>query len=759
VDEYWVCQHCRSLNRASSGRCYSCGAKFGSKPKEAAPTKRNQPAPGAPPPPPPSPPVSFAQRSNPSQGSSGPSEPPAYLSTPVAVQPAPYLTETRQGGRLPNVLSPIETRVSRALAVRPVVSVAGLGYATALLLITLFVAGGLMTLTGLHGATYALQHADLPGGWNQLTTDQKGLIETMAFSVAVISLATLLFFSLFIGLSTHNTSGLGAEATLLTPRSGGTVWFRLVWVQVRLGVGILLPTLLVWYGYQLPGLIVAVIVVEIAQRHVDDMLDWLDRPARHLPDLYRKLGVQGARQPIVATMWAALFRTANLALVAAFAVAPLALSIDEAMKATGNELDVWRTSGYGPGQLALGAVFVVLAISSALCLLATIAVTFGLVSRQRTRWTQARVGRSRSWLARPGEGAYGAVGGARGAAMAQAAGAAGAGAAGAAGGFGAVPGGAAFGGIPNGYGDDDRFVDRYPNGTLPPGFSEDDTFASRVAEARGEGLDAVQQAPGWPGAPAQQPMAPQQPAAWPGARPPQPGQQFGQQTDQFPQPLSGWPGAQPQQPTAPPQPAAWPGAPPAQPGAWPGAQPQQPVAPPQPAAWPGAPPAQPAAWPGAQPQQPMAPQQRMPAMQPPPVPPQPQPAQSRPGPQPQPAGWPAQRPTPGPQTPQSPPPGPQSFESQAPAWAEPEGTPESSDPAGFGRSTDPVAELGRVSELPRPPEGWTGPKPGGLLHRMGAQMGSAPGSPPDAGDQASLNSPSTTSSASSPDDVSDSPSD
>src|SRR5512141_1419740 len=34
VDEYWVCQHCRSLNRAGSGRCYSCKKKFGSKPKE-----------------------------------------------------------------------------------------------------------------------------------------------------------------------------------------------------------------------------------------------------------------------------------------------------------------------------------------------------------------------------------------------------------------------------------------------------------------------------------------------------------------------------------------------------------------------------------------------------------------------------------------------------------------------------------------------------------------------------------------------------
>jgi hypothetical protein len=742
VDEYWVCQHCRSLNRASSGRCYSCGAKFGSKPKEA-PIKRDQPPPSAPPPPPPAPPISFAARSSPSpspSSSPAPSDAPAYFSTPVAVQPTPYLTETRGNGRFAGLLSPIEGRISRALAGRPIVSISGLGYATILLLITVFLAGGLATLTGLHAATFALQHGDLSAGWDQLSTDQQGLIETLAFSSVTITLATLIFFSLFVGLSTHNAPGLGAEPTLLTPRSGGTMWLRLAWVQIRLGAGILVPTLLVWYGYQLPGLIVAVIVVEIAQRHVDDMLDWLSRPARHLPDLYRKLGVQGAKPSPIPTVWSVLFRTANLALIAAVVAVPIALSIDEAMKATGREIALWQTSGYGPGQLALGAIFLVLALSTALCLLATIAVTFGLVSRQRTRRTLVRVGRSRSWLARPGEGAYAGVG-AR-AAMAGAAGAGAYGAAGEAGGYGDVPGRVPFGGIPNGYGDDDRFVERYPQGTLPPGFSEDDTFASRVAEARGEATGPAGPQPRWPGAqpPGQaEPFPgaqPQEPVEWPDEPPPQAGwpdepragQQLGQQPRQFPQPVSGWAGSPPQQPMPPMQ--------------APSMAPQPPM-----------------------PQQPMPPMQAPSVPQQPPVPQQPappQPAPPPPAPPQQPTPPQAQRPAPGPQMPQARPPQDQPPPPRLPDWPGPEAAmPEPTGPADFGRSIDPMAELDRAPEPPRPPEGWAGPKPGGLLHRMGAQMSSGPAGPSGPGDQASLNSPSTTSSPSSPDDVSEpeSPSD
>ena len=46
VDEFWVCAHCRSLNRAGTSKCYSCREKYGSKPKEVPGTlARPEPAP------------------------------------------------------------------------------------------------------------------------------------------------------------------------------------------------------------------------------------------------------------------------------------------------------------------------------------------------------------------------------------------------------------------------------------------------------------------------------------------------------------------------------------------------------------------------------------------------------------------------------------------------------------------------------------------------------------------------------------------
>ena len=61
MNEYWICQHCKSLNRAGTGKCYSCKRKYGSEPKEvpvvrasspspATSTPGSRPIPGAPPP-------------------------------------------------------------------------------------------------------------------------------------------------------------------------------------------------------------------------------------------------------------------------------------------------------------------------------------------------------------------------------------------------------------------------------------------------------------------------------------------------------------------------------------------------------------------------------------------------------------------------------------------------------------------------------------------------------------------------------------
>ena len=57
--------------------------------------------------------------------------------------------------------------------------------------------------------------------------------------------------------------------------------------------GLIVPAALVWQDYVIPGLMAGIVAVEIAHHHLDDQSSWLNRPARHLPDLYIKLGVQG----------------------------------------------------------------------------------------------------------------------------------------------------------------------------------------------------------------------------------------------------------------------------------------------------------------------------------------------------------------------------------------------------------------------------------------------------------------------------------
>ena len=515
MDEFWVCQHCKSLNRMGSGKCYSCGRKFGSKPLEAEGSRQAVAAVTLPPL------DARAPAKAPPAAKAGPAAPyvvpnadalPSYLSRPAS--PAnvamPYLTDAEPKGRLPSPTRFIERRIARALSVRPIVSVAAIGWFTIVSLVVVTVVGGLLAMTGLPAIAYALQHADLPGGWNQLSAGQQSFAKTFAIAEIAAFLVALVSFSLFVGLSTHNVTGLGAGVTLLMPRSGGTIWPSLVWVHLRMAFGFIAPVLLIFYGYELPGLILAILVVEVLQRHSDDAFDWLERPANHLCELHRKLGIESTKTSNLATVWATAFRTANLSAALLYLLPAFGLTAAVAMRVSGHELALWQETGNGPGQLAFLVVIATLGVSAVLTLLTTMVMVLGLMARQRTRRTLVRVGRSRSWTARPGEG--------------YAAGAAGVG------GFGGVAAGAA-GDFGDGLFDQDRVIERRVPGTLP-GYASPTPAATPTP--------TPSQAGRWPGG---QEFAPETPATWPGARPlaPEPGR---------------WPGAQAPAPETPP---AWPG--------------------------------------------------------------------------------------------------------------------------------------------------------------------------------------------------------
>jgi hypothetical protein len=403
VEEFWVCQHCRSLNRASAGKCYSCREKYGSQPKQGTPAVKGANR------------IASAPAALPTLADFGAAvaqQP--YISRPVAL-PSPAASSAavlrapaiREARGMPNPVSAVRRRIARFFAQRQSVSVGWLGNLTVILLVLLILDGAALVLTVYPAVGDLLQNANLAGAWAHLTSDQQGLAKTLAIAFGALGIVSLLGLSLFLGLTTHNATGLGADMPLLTPYGAGIVWPVVVWTQARIAVGLIVPAALIWLGYPIPGLIAAIVAVEIAQRHLDDPFGWLTLPYRHLPDLYAKLGVGGSIESRLASLWSECFRAANVLAIAVYALPALAVTLVFASDTLGRDrIPGWQSSGLGPAQLAVALLVVSLIASTAAAVALLVPITLGLVRRQRTRRTLVRVGRSRSWVARPGEGGY-----------------------------------------------------------------------------------------------------------------------------------------------------------------------------------------------------------------------------------------------------------------------------------------------------------------------------------------------------------------
>jgi hypothetical protein len=416
VDEFWVCQHCRSLNRSGTGRCYHCREKIGSQPKEL-PKPAARPA---------GPAASIGQIGS-SMGSGaaagaagfGPpisspasGEAPAYLSRPAAIPLAPardfsapraVVEPQRKPRYRPELTGWIRRRISWSLATRQFVPVRVIGYVSAVLVTGLLLNGALIVSTISPVARTALQSGSLTTAWSQIEPSHRGTLELMLGTFVAVGSLALLFFSLLIGFSTHNAPGLGAEMPFLTPYRAGTAWLRVLTAQARLAMALLLPAVLIWRGYALLGLIAAFVAVELAQRRTEDPFGWLSNPARHLPDLFAKLGVSGPGGSFLGSAWALCFRAANALLIAAYALPLLTISAFALANISGHgDVLAWRTSGYGPIQLVVAAVVVLMILATSATVVLLVPVAIELVERQKTRQTMVRVGRSRSWVGRPG---------------------------------------------------------------------------------------------------------------------------------------------------------------------------------------------------------------------------------------------------------------------------------------------------------------------------------------------------------------------
>jgi hypothetical protein len=294
---------------------------------------------------------------------------------------------------------------------RQSVSIAPIGYLTCALLVVVLVLGVVLVMALTPVGTYLLQHVNIFDAWGQLSDGEQELTRKLAIAFTVLGVVTLAFFSIFVGLSTHNATGLGADQPLLAPSKAATCWTRLIWTQIRITVGLLVPAGLLWEGYTIPGLIAGIVVIEIAHRHLDDAGGWLERPTRHLADLYAKMGIDSSVASPAGSVWAQCFRLANWLVICVAAMPVAGFGLYTASNLAGrSEPFGWSSSGLGLAQLAAAAIVGALAALSIASVALLAPLSFGLIQRQRTRKTLVRVGRGRSWVARPGQGDLGQMG-------------------------------------------------------------------------------------------------------------------------------------------------------------------------------------------------------------------------------------------------------------------------------------------------------------------------------------------------------------
>jgi hypothetical protein len=149
-------------------------------------------------------------------------------------------------------------------------------------------------------------------------------------------------------------------------------------------------------------LILGIVVLEIAQRRLNEPIAWLARPSRHLADLYLSLGIDGAPSALVVTLWSICFVAVNVLALAIFTLPLIAVLVSVASSLThAPDLVTWQATGYSPAQVGIAALVGSFVVAAAGTIALLIPITLGIVGRQRTRQTLARVGRARPWAIRP----------------------------------------------------------------------------------------------------------------------------------------------------------------------------------------------------------------------------------------------------------------------------------------------------------------------------------------------------------------------
>jgi len=299
------------------------------------------------------------------------------------------------------VTNPAETpevRPSPRIASRRSALTSGLGFATAAGLSLFAVAGLALVAIAAPAGLELLQRSDPAGAWDSLGRDAQSNLIVAAAATGALGATSLLLFSILVGWSTGSAPGLGAETPMLSPFEAGRCWLRAIWRQLQIGVALVAPVVLVWLRWPIPGLILALVAIKITQRRFQDPFGWLLAPARHLPDLYYKLGPAGSVDSSLAWLWSISYRIAHGLILIAWLLPGTALVAAFTATWAGYDGTVpgWQMGSLGPAQLAVGVLAAGLVATIFGSVILLVPLSIGLARRQAERRRLGRSGRTGS---------------------------------------------------------------------------------------------------------------------------------------------------------------------------------------------------------------------------------------------------------------------------------------------------------------------------------------------------------------------------
>jgi hypothetical protein len=335
VQEFWLCEACKSMNRSSSDRCYSCR------------TLRNR----------------------------------ATTSTIATRQPGvvltPGLDEEHRGVAWTLMLG------------RHYVSAWGLGYVAAAMPLIVVGVGALVVVAEL--AAMLAQGSPVPIDPRSVSDP---LLGTLFLALAASGLATAVVHGAFLGLTSMNLPALGCGSPRFDPVRACIWWVESSLWAVRAGlafVGPPLATLLAMsIGGPLFGLPVGIVWAVCAFMLLGDPITNLSKPGRLLNDLWDRLAVPGSPGPRVVGYWAGAWGVARGFDFALAAAIYLTIIVLIAVNFFGGRfgISIGNSSADDIGFSLVLLVDLALAvqwIADGVALLLLAGITIELANRQRTR--------------------------------------------------------------------------------------------------------------------------------------------------------------------------------------------------------------------------------------------------------------------------------------------------------------------------------------------------------------------------------------